>query len=108
VHSRAKIGVLQRRNQFHLNPQALMDLMTLFVVCAAVGSMFIAPAGLVLPVFASVMLAAGGVVALCAWFRGMRQHRSLSVWDVAGSFLALGFCAAILSDFESISALLSL
>lgn len=108
MESRSRIGVLQRRNQFRLTPQMLMDLMTFAVVCAAMGSMFIAPTGLVLPVFASVMLAAGMAVGIVAWFRGMRQHRSLSVWDVAGSFLVLGFCAAILSDFASISALLSL
>ncbi|BCJ91257.1 hypothetical protein IZ6_19920 [Terrihabitans soli] len=108
MHSRAKVDVLQRRNQFRLTPQALMDFMTFFVVFAAAVSIFIAPTGLVLPVFASVMLVAGGVVAAVAWFRGMRQQRSLSVWDVAGSFLVLGFCAAILSDFASIEALLSL
>jgi uncharacterized protein YqgC (DUF456 family) len=86
----------------------LTDLMTFFVVCAAMGSIVLAPTGLVLPVFASIMLVSGMAVALFAWFRGMRQHRSLSVWDVAGSFLALGFCAAILSDIASIEALLSL
>jgi hypothetical protein len=101
-------GYPQRSSQVALKPQALVDLMTLFVVSAAALSMIIAPYGLALPAFASIVLVAGGAVGLFAWYRGMPQQRSLSVWDVAGSLLALGFCSALLSDTASINALVSL
>jgi hypothetical protein len=82
--------------------------MTAFVVGGAAVSTVAAPNGLALPLFATVVLVAGGAVGLFAWFRGIPQQRSLSVWDISGSLLALGFCSALLSDSASISALLSL
>jgi hypothetical protein len=108
VYSRPGHAYPQRTSQFGLKPQALVDLMTLFVVSAAAISMLIAPNGLALPAFASITLVAGGALGLFAWYRSMPQQRSLSVWDISGSLLALGFCSALLSDDASISALLSL
>lgn len=108
MQGRTRTEVLQRRGQSDLNPQALMDLMTLFIVSVAAGSMFIAPQGLMLPVFATAMMATGAALGLFAWCRRMPQQRSLSVWDVAGSLLALGFCAAIFADNASIATLISL
>jgi hypothetical protein len=108
VHSRPGNGYPQRTAHLGFKPQQLVDLMTLFVVSAAAISMLIAPYGLALPAFASIMLLAGGALGLFAWYRGMPQQRSLSVWDISGSMLALGFCSALLSDDASISALLSL
>jgi hypothetical protein len=68
----------------------------------------LAPQGFVLPFFATIMMAGGGFLAFYAWRRGLPQQRQLSVWDVSGSLLVLGFCAAILSDNEQIAKIVSL
>lgn len=96
------------RTSGQIDPSALLDVTTMFVATGAAAAVVLSPLGFVLPVFATIMMAGGGFLAFYAWRRGLPQQKQLSVWDVSGSLLALGFCAAILSDNAKIAELVSL
>jgi hypothetical protein len=96
------------RTSSRVDPAALLDVTTMFVVTGAAAAIVLSPQGFVLPMFATIMMAGGGFLAFYAWRRGMPQEKKLSVWDVSGSLLALGFCAAVFSDNEQIAKLVSL
>ena len=96
------------RTSGRIDPVALLDVTTMFVATGAAAAVVLSPQGFVLPVFATIMMAGGGFLAFYAWRRSLPQQKQLSVWDVSGSLLALGFCAAILSDNAKIAQLVSL
>lgn len=56
--------------------------------------------GLALPVFGVLALSTGGLIAAYAWLRGITRGDGLSMWDVAGIFLFLGFAALIVGQPE--------
>jgi hypothetical protein len=67
------------------------------------GLVWIVPPGLGLPLFATVLLVSGGLVAAYAWWSGARMGGNrVSAWDVAGSCVLVGFAAAIMSRPEQV------
>jgi hypothetical protein len=59
--------------------------------------------GFGLPVYSTVALVAGGLVAAGAWYRGQRsQPNRIGPWDLSGALLLLGFAAAILGEPERV------
>lgn len=78
----------------------------LSAVLLALLAMF-APPGLGLAIFSTVALLAGGTLAVYAWTRGLRQHDRVSIWDVSGSLLFVGFFAAILSRPDQVLQLIA-
>lgn len=76
------------------------------VVLMALLAMF-APPGLGLAIFSTIALLAGGALAAYAWTRGLRQHDRVSIWDVSGSLLFVGFFAAILSRPDQVLQLIA-
>ncbi|MNG37657.1 hypothetical protein D3C84_1250770 [compost metagenome] len=60
---------------------------------------WLVPVQMILPVLSLVSLAAAALIGLVAWYAGApgRGDR-LSVWDVSGVCLFIGFAAGMLSD----------
>lgn len=57
--------------------------------------------GLSLPIFATAVLAAAGILATFAWVRGIRRTGDrISAWDMAGACAFVGFAALVLSRPE--------
>jgi len=97
-----------RRSYFgSLHWYSQIKIMTLACVAVLAVLALVAPAGYALPIFATLALAAGGILGAYAWVRGLPQHDRVSVWDVSGSLLFVGFFAAILSHTDQITQMIA-
>lgn len=62
------------------------------------------PVEIVLPVYAGLMMCAGGVLALYAWtIHERRAVPRVTYWDMSGTCLLLGFFAGVLADHEHVA-----
>ncbi len=59
----------------------------------------LAPSPMILPVFSIMALVAAAAIGVLAWYVGAPgQSDRLTIWDVSGVCLFLGFAAGMLSD----------
>lgn len=55
--------------------------------------------GGVLPMLASLLVAAGFAIAAIAWISGAKRHETeITSWDLAGVFTFLGFASAMIAN----------
>jgi hypothetical protein len=66
---------------------------------------YLVPAPFLLPILSIIFLAAGGILALVACcIRADRNSDRVTVWDVAGACVLLGFAAGIFSSPQDVVA----
>ena len=91
-----------------LHWSAQLEAMTLVCVGILAVLAYAAPPGYGLPIFSTLALAAGGILGAYAWIRGLPRLDRVTVWDVSGGLLLVGFFAGILSRSDQITQMIAL
>jgi len=79
------------------------------VAVPPIGFLFLVRTPLILPSIAVISLASAAIIALAAWCMSSdRNSPGISLWDISGAYVFIGFAAGMLSEPQQVMELFSL